>query len=53
MSDIHRETKTLVCKTLVNPVLPYESETWNMNNRDEKTIDIIQRCIPKTTLKVR
>ena len=40
--NISRKTKLKLFKTLVVPVVLYGCETWKMNKRDNKVLDVYQ-----------
>ena len=42
---ISRNTKTLLYKTLIRPVLTYEAETWVLSKQDEHRLSIFERKI--------
>ena len=45
-NNISRRTKLKLFKTLVVPVLLYGSETWKMNKRENKEVDVFQnKCL--------
>jgi len=44
-SDITRKTKSQIYKTLIKPVLTYESETWTLSKNDERLLAIFERKI--------
>jgi len=51
-SNISRKTKLRLYKTLVVPVLVYGCETWKMNQRDSKMIDVFNNKCLRRILKV-
>jgi hypothetical protein len=42
---ISRNTKTLLYKTLIRPVLTYGAETWVLSKQDEHCLSIYERKI--------
>jgi len=42
---ISRNTKTLLYKTLIRPLLTYGAETWVLSNQDEHLLSIFERKI--------
>ena len=44
---ISRNTKTLLYKTLIRPVLTYGAETWVLSKQDEHSLSIFESKIPE------
>lgn len=44
-SDLTRQTKCLLYKTLIRPVLTYGSETWTLTSSEEKEVAVFERKI--------
>jgi hypothetical protein len=42
---LSRETKILIYKTLMRPVITYAAETWPTTKKDERKLSIIERKI--------
>ena len=51
-NNISRRTKLKLFKTLVVPVLLYGSETWKMNKRENKEVDVFQNKCLRQILRI-
>ena len=52
-NNILRKTKLRLYKTLVVPVLLYGSETWKMNKRDDKAVNVSHNRRLRRILRIR
>ena len=53
LKKIIKRTKIKLYRTLVIPVLLYGCETWKMNKKDSKMLDVFQQKCLRRILKIR
>ena len=48
---IRRETKLLIYKTLIRPILIYSAETWVLTEKDKQTLAVFERKVLRSIFK--